>query len=489
MPPVNKPSPQPAQKKRRGFFWWGRKSTKSVQPESPEEASPTPAFAVQPPSQSQHQQTHPTNPAKPRPQRLNQSKQRSDQPTPSIGGRNDVGKSNRQPTPRRTGPQIRPHVEPSATGEYLFGNLSVSYDIACSLQNMGYQNPSPVQEQCIPTMLAGSDVVGQAMTGTGKTSAFGIPMVERINPIKQGVQGLVLAPTRELAMQVRDEISKLSQFKKLRVVACYGGQAINTQIIALERGAHIVVGTPGRLLDHLDRRTLSLAHVNMVVLDEADEMLDIGFLPDIERILRKTPKVRQTSLFSATMHSTVRRIIHRHLQSPVWIQVGGEVETAPKVRQVYFEVWDKDKVKGLSGFLQSQLNGGKALLFRKTQIGVDRLVQSLQQDQIKVAGIHGGMTQSQRTSVMQSFKNGRLKVLVATNVAARGLDIPEVSHVINYDMPQNIEEYIHRIGRTARMEADGTAITFVTEWDMEMFDMIIDKVGDDLERGTLPLYT
>ena len=338
-------------------------------------------------------------------------------------------------------------------------------------------------------MLAGSDVVGQAMTGTGKTSAFGIPMVERTNPMKQGVQGLVLAPTRELAMQVRDEISKLSQFKKLRVVACYGGQAINTQIVALERGAHIVVGTPGRLLDHLDRRTLSLAHVNMVVLDEADEMLDIGFLPDIERILRRTPKVRQTSLFSATMHATVRRIIHRHLKSPVWIQVGGEVETAPKVRQVYFEVWDKDKVKGLSGFLQSELNGGKALLFRKTQIGVDRLVQSLQRDQIKVAGIHGGMTQSQRTSVMQSFKNGRLKVLVATNVAARGLDIPEVSHVINYDMPQNIEEYIHRIGRTARMEADGTAITFVTEWDMEMFDMIIDTVGDYLERGTLPLYT
>ncbi len=360
--------------------------------------------------------------------------------------------------------------------------------MACALKNMAYENPSPVQEQCIPTMLTGTDVVAQAMTGTGKTAAFGIPMVERVDVNKQRVQGLVLAPTRELAVQVRDEIAKLSEFKKLRVVACYGGQTITTQITALEHGAHIVVGTPGRLLDHLSRRTLSLGNVNMIVLDEADEMLDIGFLPDIERILRQTPKARQTSLFSATMHATVRRIVHRHLQSPEWIQVGGEVETAPKVKQVYFEVWDKDKVRGLSSFLQTQLNGGKALLFRKTQIGVDRLVQSLQRDRISVEGIHGGMTQSQRSGVMKSFKEGRLKVLVATNVAARGLDIPEVSHVINYDMPQNMEEYIHRIGRTARMEADGTAITFVTEWDMEMLDMIIDKVGDDLERGTLPLY-
>jgi ATP-dependent RNA helicase DeaD len=379
-------------------------------------------------------------------------------------------------------------VEAAADGAYYFGSLAVSYDMACALKSMSYENPSPVQEQCIPTMLTGTDVVAQAMTGTGKTSAFGIPMVERVDSDKQGVQGLVLAPTRELAVQVRDEIAKLSQFKKLRVVACYGGQTITTQITALERGAHIVVGTPGRLLDHLSRRTLSLATVNMVVLDEADEMLDIGFLPDIERILRQIPKQRQTSLFSATMHATVRRIVHRHLQSPEWIRVGGEVETAPKVKQVYFEVWDKDKVKGLSGFLQTQLNGGKALLFRKTQIGVDRLVQSLQRDRIAVEGIHGGMTQSQRSGVMKSFKDGRLKVLVATNVAARGLDIPEVSHVINYDMPQNMEEYIHRIGRTARMEADGTAITFVTEWDMEMLDMIFDKVGDDLERGTLPLY-
>jgi ATP-dependent RNA helicase DeaD len=414
------------------------------------------------------------------------------QPTNAETKPANVAETKAAPTqqrpPRQQTPQARPEVEAAADGAYYFGSLVVSYDMACALKSMGYENPSPVQEQCIPTMLKGTDVVAQAMTGTGKTAAFGIPMIERIDPDKQGVQGLVMAPTRELAVQVRDEIAKLSEFKKLRVVACYGGQTITTQITALERGAHIVVGTPGRLLDHLSRRTLSLANVNMVVLDEADEMLDIGFLPDIERILRQTPKARQTSLFSATMHATVRRIVHRHLQSPEWIQVGGEVETAPKVKQLYFEVWDKDKVKGLSGFLQTQLNGGKALLFRKTQIGVDRLVQSLQRDRISVEGIHGGMTQSQRSGTMKSFKEGKVKVLVATNVAARGLDIPEVSHVINYDMPQNMEEYIHRIGRTARMEADGTAITFVTEWDMEMLDMIIDKVGDDLQRGTLPLY-
>ena len=353
---------------------------------------------------------------------------------------------------------------------------------------MGYQQPTPVQEQCIPLMADGKDVVAQARTGTGKTAAFGIPLVERVDTSRKAVQALVLAPTRELAVQVRDELQRLGQFKQVRVVVCYGGQAINTQITALKAGAHIVVGTPGRLLDHLGRRTLLLADVNAVVLDEADEMLDIGFLPDIERILRQTPRSRQTSLFSATMHAAVRGIVHRHLRSPSWVRIGEELQTAPKVQQVYYEVWDKDKVRGLAGLLHQDLNGGKALLFLRTQAGVDHLVRALQRHQVTVAGIHGGMTQPQRNGVMRSFKEGRLKVLAATNVAARGLDIPEVSHVINYDMPQNMEEYVHRIGRTARMEADGTAITFVTEWDVDMLDTLVESVGDDLERGTLPLY-
>ena len=366
--------------------------------------------------------------------------------------------------------------------------MSVSREVAQALHVMGYQTPTPIQEQCIPVMAAGKDVVAQAMTGTGKTAAFGIPLVERVDMGVKGVQALVLTPTRELAVQVRDELHRLGQFKKVRVVVCYGGQAINTQINALNAGAHIVVGTPGRLLDHLRRRTLTLSDVQAVVLDEADQMLDIGFLPDIERILRQTPRERQTSLFSATMHAAVRGIVQRHLREPSWMLIGNEIQTAPNVQQVYYEVWDKDKVRGLASLLRQDLNGGKALLFLRTQAGVDHLVRSLQRHDITVAGIHGGMTQPQRSGVMRSFKEGKLKVLAATNVAARGLDIPEVSHVINYDMPQNMEEYVHRIGRTARMEADGTAITFVTEWDVEMMDTLLNTVGDGLERGTLPLY-
>ena len=369
-----------------------------------------------------------------------------------------------------------------------FGPISVSREVAQALHVIGYQSPTPVQEQCIPLMKSGEDVVAQAMTGTGKTAAFGIPLVENVDPARKSVQALVLAPTRELAVQVRDELHRLGQFSGVRVLACYGGQALSTQITALNAGAHIVVGTPGRVLDHLRRRTLSIAEVGAVVLDEADEMLDIGFLPDIERILRQTPRERQTALFSATMHAAVRGIVHRHLRSPSWVSIGEQLQTAPKVQQVYYEVWEKDKVRGLAGLLHQDLNGGKALLFLRTQAGVDHLVRSLQRHNVTVAGIHGGMTQPQRSGVMRSFKEGRLKVLAATNVAARGLDIPEVSHVINYDMPQNMEEYVHRIGRTARMEADGTAITFVTEWDIDMLDALLDSVGDGLERGTLPMY-
>ena len=377
---------------------------------------------------------------------------------------------------------------PPADVPSSFGPVSVSREVAQALHLIGYQSPTPVQEQCIPLMGAGQDVVAQARTGTGKTAAFGIPLVERVDTAQKTVQVIVLTPTRELAVQVRDELHRLGQFKGARVVACYGGQALSTQITALNAGAHIVVGTPGRVLDHLRRKTLSLSGVRAVVLDEADEMLDIGFLPDIERILRQTPRERQTSLFSATMHAAVRGIVYRHLRSPSWVRIGEELQTAPKVQQVYYEVWDKDKVPGLAGLLHQDLNGGKALLFLKTQAGVDHLVRSLKRRNIAVEGIHGGMTQPQRNGVMRSFKEGRLKVLAATNVAARGLDIPEVSHVINYDMPQNVEEYVHRIGRTARMEANGTAITFVTEWDVDMLDTLIDTVGDDLERGTLPMY-
>ena len=359
-------------------------------------------------------------------------------------------------------------------------------DVARALETVGYVEPTPIQDKCISPLLAGKDLVGQALTGTGKTAAFGIPLVEQADPSQTCTQALILVPTRELAMQVRDEMIRLGQFRRLRVVACHGGHPIYKQIAALERGAQIVVGTPGRVLDHLRRGTLRLESVRTVILDEADEMLDIGFLPDIERILNQTPKSRQTALFSATMPSLIRRIVGRYMRSPLWVRLGNEIETAPHVRQLYYEVLEEERVPTLIELLKTQVNDGKALMFRKTKIGVDRLVLALQRQGVVAAGIHGGMSQSERNAAMRSFHAGGLKVLVATNVAARGLDIPEVSHVVNYDMPQNLEEYVHRIGRTARMGADGTAITFVTEWDFEMLDILQAGVGDELVLGTLP---
>lgn len=331
------------------------------------------------------------------------------------------------------------------------------------------------------------DVVGQTQTGTGKTAAFGIPLVEQVDSAQASVQGLVLVPTRELAMQVRDELIRLAQFRRLGVVACYGGQVISKQVGALEARSQIVVGTPGRLLDHLNRGTLKLQSLRTLVLDAADEMLDVGFLPSIERILAQTPASRQTALFSATMPSPIRRIVTRHMRSPLWVRIGEEIETAPNVRQLYNEVLEQDRVRALLQLIKTQVKGGKLLLFRRTQARVDNLVHVLQRRDISVAGIHGGMPQSKRSAVMQSFHAGGLKMLVATNLAARGLDIPQMSHVVNYDMPQNLEEYVHRIGRTARMGREGTAITFVTEWDFPMLDDLLDSLGCELTPGTLSL--
>ena len=400
------------------------------------------------------------------------------------------------PPPRvRQSPLVASHPNDAAPNKavldkafpYWFGTQKVSRDVARALKAIGYEEPTRIQSDCIGPLLAGNDVVGQAHTGTGKTAAFGIPLVEQVDPSQVFIQGLILVPTRELAMQVHDELVRLAQFRRLGVVACYGGQPISKQIAALKRGTHIVVGTPGRVLDHLGKGTLRLEAVRTVVLDEADEMLDIGFLPDIERILRRTPRNRQTALFSATMPSLIRRIVGRHMRSPVWIRIGSEIETAPDVRQVYFEVLERDRVRAFLRLLKTQMNGGKVLTFRRTKAGVDNLAQTLQRQGIAVAGIHGGLVQSERNAAMRSFHDGKLRVLVATNLAARGLDIPQISHVVNYDMPQNLEEYVHRIGRTARMGRDGTAITFVTEWDFQMLDLLQDSLAEELKQETLPL--
>ena len=415
---------------------------------------------------------------------VEQSPQVTSAPQPQVGQSAPVASRPNNAGRNNAGPNKAVLNE---AGPYRFGTQKVSRDVALALKTIGYEEPTRIQSDCIGPLLAGNDVVGQAHTGTGKTAAFGIPLVEQADPSQVFIQSLILVPTRELAMQVRDELVRLAQFRRLGVVACYGGQPISKQIAALKRRTHIVVGTPGRVLDHLGKGTLRLETVRTVVLDEADEMLDVGFLPDIERILSRTPRNRQTALFSATMPSLIRRIVSRHMRSPVWIRIGSEIETAPDVRQVYIEVLEQDRVRAFVRLLKTQVNDGKVLMFRRTKVGVDNLAQALQRQGIAAAGIHGGLVQSQRNAAMRSFHAGELKVLVATNLAARGLDIPNISHVVNYDMPQNLEEYVHRIGRTARMGRDGTAITFVTEWDFPMLDLLQDGLAGELKQETLPL--
>ena len=336
-------------------------------------------------------------------------------------------------------------------------------------------------------MQAGRDVVGQAQTGTGKTAAFGIPLVETIDRGAREPQALVLVPTRELAVQVRGELSRLGQYCGIHTVAIYGGQAMSRQLSALRRVAHIIVATPGRLMDHMERRTLEIGQVRSVVLDEADQMLDIGFAEDIYRILRHTPRSRQTLLFSATMPGPIKVLARRYLKEPVWVRIGGDAEPVEQVKQLYYEVADRDRSLALEELLRQPGLISQALVFRRTKVGVDRLVAYLQGRGYDAQAIHGDMTQGHRDGVMARFRSVDLRILVATNVAARGLDIPAVSHVINYDMPGNLEEYVHRIGRTARMGRPGTAITFVSEWDFPVLDVIQAHVGDELELGKLAL--
>ena len=328
-------------------------------------------------------------------------------------------------------------------------------------------------------------MVGQAQTGTGKTAAFGIPLAETIDRNARHLQALVLVPTRELAVQVKNELSQLGQFTGLRAVAIYGGQALSTQITALGKGAHIVVATPGRLMDHMERRTIQIGQVRSVVLDEADQMLDIGFAEAINYILRQTPRSRQTLLFSATIPGQIRGLTRRYLREPAWVRVGGDAEPVDQVKQIYYEVPEADRPSALEELLRQPELVVQALVFRRTKVGVDRLVAYLHGRGYDCLAIHGDMTQAHRDAAMTRFRSGHLRILVATNVAARGLDIPAVSHVINYDMPSTLEEYVHRIGRTARMGRDGTAITFVSEWDFPVLDLIQAHVGHDLELGKL----
>jgi len=346
-----------------------------------------------------------------------------------------------------------------------FNDLPLSKEVLRGIDKLGYSSPSPIQAQTILPLLEGRDVIGQAQTGTGKTAAFGIPMVERVDPEDRRVQGLVLAPTRELAVQTADHIRRISRYTKLRVLPIYGGESINKQINELKKGAHIVVGTPGRIIDHLQRKTLSLSGVTCVVLDEADRMLDMGFIKDIERILSKLPKNKQTSLFSATIDQSVLNVCDRFMKEPERILVSRDEIALPQISQYYMVVDPKRKFEALTGVLDER-GVERAILFCRTRRDTGKLARNLKAKGYDAEPLHGGLTQPQRDAVMESFRRGKLRMLVATDVAARGLDIVGVTHIINYDVPNEPAVYFHRIGRTARMEADGTAITLVSLEEM-----------------------
>jgi ATP-dependent RNA helicase DeaD len=342
-----------------------------------------------------------------------------------------------------------------------FDELGLSAPVLQSVRDMGFVTATPIQAQAIPPALTGSDVIGQAYTGSGKTAAFGIPMVERLDPNGPAVQALVLCPTRELALQVQEELSKLGAARGIRSVSIYGGESYKKQFADLEQNPHVLVATPGRLLDHINRRAIRLDGVRIAVLDEADRMLDMGFAPDVERILKQIPQPRQTLLFSATVPDWVRRLAQRYMREPVEVSFSMRPEVAPNVRQLYIQTTWSDKLDVLARILD-QPNVSMALIFVETKRNADILQVQLSRRGYEVAALHGDLSQKDRDKSMANFKDAHVKYLIATNVASRGLDIDDISHVINYDVPLSPEEYLHRVGRTARAGRDGVAVTLIT---------------------------
>ena len=396
-----------------------------------------------------------------------------------------------------------------------FAEFAISEELLQAIGDMGFEEPTPIQAMAIPQILDGKDVTGQAQTGTGKTAAFGIPIIERLDPDNKNVQALVLSPTRELAIQTAEEFSRLMKYKKgLNVVPIYGGQPIERQLRALKGSVQVVIGTPGRVIDHIKRGTLHLDSISMFILDEADQMLDMGFRDDIEDIFRDTPKNRQTILFSATMPQPILDITRRFQHDPQFVKITRKELTVPQIEQTYIEVRERDKLEALCRTLDMN-NPELALVFCNTKRTVDDLMSRMQARGYFVEALHGDMKQQQRDRVMARFRAGTIDVLIATDVAARGIDVDDVDIVFNYDVPQDVEYYVHRIGRTARAGRTGKSVTFVAPREIyklrdiqryakiqiaktplptlddvaEMKQQIfLDKVRDIMSAGNLELY-
>jgi ATP-dependent RNA helicase DeaD len=373
----------------------------------------------------------------------------------------------------------------TATTTITFKSLGLSADIISTLDELGYEAPTPIQGEAVPLLLAGRDVLGSAATGTGKTAAFVLPMIERLDAKRSGVQALILAPTRELAMQVAEAVHRYGRHRRTTVLPIYGGQPIQRQLSMLKRGVQIVVGTPGRVLDHIRRGSLALAGVRYLVLDEADEMLDMGFIEDIEAILSETPAERQTALFSATFPARINDLVRRHMKNPERIAIKAEVRKTPRVRQVAYTVQRPHKLEALGRILDLE-SPASAIIFCRTRTEVDELTNAMASHGYSPEALHGGFAQAQRDRVMSRFREGVADLLIATDVAARGLDIEHVSHVINYDIPESPDVYVHRIGRTGRAGREGTAITLVQPREHRLLKAIEGVVKQRIEMARIP---
>jgi ATP-dependent RNA helicase DeaD len=362
-----------------------------------------------------------------------------------------------------------------------FGELSLETPVLAALQRVQYHQPTPIQAALIPHALAGRDVLGQAQTGTGKTAAFLLPFMNSWKDINQpGPQAIVLAPTRELVVQVTEEAKKLAPSKNFRALAVYGGQRMREQLLELKRGVDLVIGTPGRVLDHLGRGTLVLSRVRYAVLDEADRMLDIGFRPDIERILRQCPQARQTLLMSATLPAPVLRLTHRYMIEPIHLNLTPEKPTVDSIRQSYFSVEEERKFDLLLKVMARE-KPRQCIIFCQRKRSSAQLFKLLRAEKQRAAVMHGDLPQPMRERIMQAFRDGKITYLVATDVVGRGIDVTNISHIINYDLPEDPENYVHRIGRTGRMGKDGRAIAFVTPEQGELLtniEMVINKLVD-----------
>jgi ATP-dependent RNA helicase DeaD len=368
-----------------------------------------------------------------------------------------------------------------------FEEFSLSDGVSRAIRDMGFSVPTPIQERSIPDALNGRDIIGQAQTGTGKTVAFAIPMVEKIEPSVKRVQSIVLTPTRELAVQVAIEVEKVGKYRHITVLPVYGGQPIEKQLRELRKGVHVVVGTPGRVIDHIRRGTLSLKSVRFAVLDEADRMLDMGFIDDMKFILAQIPGECQKMMFSATIPSQIAWLAKRYMKDPVEIMVSKDRPTVPEIKQMFFEVTEFDKLNALTRLIDLEKEG-VFLVFRRTKAGVDDLAAALKARGYNVRAIHGNCSQNERDRVMKLFRIGKIDILVATDVAARGLDIEGITHVVNYDIPQDAESYVHRIGRTARAGKGGAAITFVTHWEYSELRRIQAFSKAKIEKVSIPTY-